>query len=434
MKMLGAIGYWVNGISIFGASDGASYNNGNVWFSSALAFELYDLDICGGHAANGEYHHHQNPNCIQEMLGDTSDARDSTSGHSAIYGWMLDGYPVYGPYQANGLQATSCWKPRDYGASSATGCGTDNVRSCVLNDPYDYTQGTTTVTAGPLTTGSVTSQSGNTINTVSGVYIQDFYYNSSCTGSDAGALDEHNGHSHGDLGYHYHVTETYPFMGGPKYYGCQSSGSCCTSLDDRQCTGTSVCGTADGTSTNGCASGTRPEMSTSNATDTEDDVDESDDYCFHTDTKIDYKGVEYSYDELKAGKEPECSVPHSPMSKGVIISTTCGKSARVTDTHLMATSKGFQLAYSLKPGDILFGDYHQEQCIVTSVQKEKTIQQYFGLNCVHSEVLASGLRASTFGDFHTLPSWYMTYVGGLMGTETASTLGDYVAEWFHDLS
>jgi hypothetical protein len=175
-------------------------------------------------------------------------------------------------------------------------------------------------------------------------------------------------------------------------------------------------------------------MSTSNATDTEDDVDESDDYCFHIDTKIDYKGVEYSYDELKAGKEPECSVPHSPMSKGVIISTTCGKSARVTDTHLMATSKGFQLAYSLKPGDILFGDYHQEQCIVTSVQKEKTIQQYFGLNCVHSEVLASGLRASTFGDFHTLPSWYMTYVGGLMGTETASTLGDYVAEWFHDLS
>ena len=159
--------------------------------------------------------------------------------------------------------------------------------------------------------------------------------------------------------------------------------------------------------------------------------DESDDsFCFHVDSAIDYKGVTYSYEELKAGKEPECSVPHSPSSRGVIISTTCGKTARVTDTHLMATTKGFQLAYSLKAGDILFGDYHEEHCTVTAVQKEETSQQYFGLNCVHSEVLTSGLRASTFGDFHTLPSWYMTYVGGLVGTDAASTIGGYIAEWY----
>ena len=158
--------------------------------------------------------------------------------------------------------------------------------------------------------------------------------------------------------------------------------------------------------------------------------EDDDDFCFHVDSKIDYKGVEYTYEELKAGKEPECTVPHTPASKGVVITTSCDKTVRVTDTHLMATTKGFQLAYSLKAGDVLFGDYDKDECIVQSVEKEKTTQQYFGLNCVHSEVLTSGLRASTFGDFHTLPSWYMTYVGGLVGSETASSLGEYIAEWY----
>ena len=159
--------------------------------------------------------------------------------------------------------------------------------------------------------------------------------------------------------------------------------------------------------------------------------DGDDGFCFHVDSSIDYKGVQYSYEQLRAGQEPECTVPHTPASRGVVIATSCDKTVRVTDTHLMATTKGFQLAYSLKPGDVLFGDYDgRSLCTVKLVQKEEEVQQYFGLNCVHSEVLASGLRASTFGDFHTLPSWYMTYVGGLVGSETASTLGEYVAEWY----
>jgi hypothetical protein len=159
--------------------------------------------------------------------------------------------------------------------------------------------------------------------------------------------------------------------------------------------------------------------------------DDDDDVCFHIDTVINYKGASYTYDDLMNGKEPECTVPHSPTSRGVVISTSCDKTVRVTDTHLMATSKGFQLAYSLKPGDVLYGDYdNKDMCVVTAVTKEKSQQVYFGLNCVHSEVLASGLRASTFGDFHTLPSWYMTYVGSLVGTEKASSLGEYIGDWY----
>lgn len=39
-------------------------------------------------------------------------------------------------------------------------------------------------------------------------------------------LDEYNGHEHGDLGYHYHVTidadgaGVFPYLSGPKYRGC----------------------------------------------------------------------------------------------------------------------------------------------------------------------------------------------------------------------
>jgi hypothetical protein len=161
-----------------------------------------------------------------------------------------------------------------------------------------------------------------------------------------------------------------------------------------------------------------------------------DDFCFHSESLIDYKGVQYTLDELKKGKEPECMVPHTPRSRGVVIATSCGLTARVTDTHLMATPEGFRLAYSLKPGDILFSGYGSEEeamCSVVSVRNEETEQEYFGLNCLHSEVLTSGLRASTFGTIHTLPSWFMAYVGGLLGIETASQLGAYISGIFFSL-
>lgn len=162
--------------------------------------------------------------------------------------------------------------------------------------------------------------------------------------------------------------------------------------------------------------------------------DWDDDFCFHIDTTIDYKGVEYSFDELRRGEEPECTVPHTPRARGVIISTSCGLTARVTDTHLMATPAGFRQAYSLKPGDTLFAGYSNNEktaCVVQAVEKEQEEQQYFGLNCLHSEVLSSGLRASTFGDFHTLPSWFMAYMGAVVGVEAASQLGTHMSEIFY---
>jgi len=158
-------------------------------------------------------------------------------------------------------------------------------------------------------------------------------------------------------------------------------------------------------------------------------------FCFQSESVINYRGKDYTMEQLKAGKEPECKVPHTPQSRGVVISTSCNKTVRVTDTHLIATSTGFQTAVSLKEGDVLFGSMDDDvKCTVLSNKKETSGQQYFGLNCLHSEVLVDGIRASTFGDFHTLPSWYMYYSGMVVGPDLASRVGAYVAEWYMALT
>jgi len=158
--------------------------------------------------------------------------------------------------------------------------------------------------------------------------------------------------------------------------------------------------------------------------------------CFHESTRITYKSKQYTLAQLLNGEEPECHVPHVPSARGVVISAACNngeeKKLRLTDTHLVATSSGHQLAHTLRSGDVLFGDFEGAQtCAVMNITKEEQTEKYFGLNCVHSEVLADGLRTSTFGDFHALPSWYMYYAGLSLGPETASRLGDAVADVFH---
>lgn len=166
-----------------------------------------------------------------------------------------------------------------------------------------------------------------------------------------------------------------------------------------------------------------------------------DNICFHTSSTVTYKGKMYSYSELEAGNEPECSVPHTPRSRGLVIISEClesnytkvNKTLRVTDTHLVATTKGFQLAYSLKAGDILFGGYaDSDTCVVLTVEKEDKFETYFGLNCIHSEILVNGIRVSTFGDFHTLPSWYMAYVGVMMGPSSASAVGEFISDLYYN--
>jgi len=220
---LGAIGVMLNGTSIYNWADGQSYNRERVWNNLAPVFEQYDVDLCQGHAQReGDYHHHMYSGCVQDMGGDTGDS------HSPIYGFAADGFPIHGPYYRQGVLAKSSWVARDYSAGSASGCGSDGERSCQLVDQYDLSQGTVSVRPGPSTHEMVSTMSRNRIEAVSGVYFEDYYFDADRAARGGAYLDEHNGHEHDGLGYHYHVTveevdgdlvPVFPYQVGPTFHG-----------------------------------------------------------------------------------------------------------------------------------------------------------------------------------------------------------------------
>lgn len=156
---------------------------------------------------------------------------DEGDSHSPVYGFAYDGYPIYGPYQAADTLAVSCWQTRDYATTSLTGCS-DGTRSCQLVDQYDWSQGTTSVTAGPSLTSTVETLSGNTISSASGIYFEDMFFNFTCAAWGGRYLDSFNGHDHDNLGYHYHFTvdsdmvPQFPYSAGPKFYGCVPGNTC----------------------------------------------------------------------------------------------------------------------------------------------------------------------------------------------------------------
>ena len=56
-----------------------------------------------GHAApGGNYHYHFPPSCLLAQVPALSD------GHSPQIGWAYDGFPIYGPYGAGGVEIRNC--------------------------------------------------------------------------------------------------------------------------------------------------------------------------------------------------------------------------------------------------------------------------------------------------------------------------------------
>ncbi|MEM6625987.1 MAG: YHYH protein [Pseudomonadota bacterium] len=224
---LGPVGLWVNGVPIYNWSDATSYQNEGVWNQYAIAFRTGGMDLCYGHAggANGQYHHHNYNACLRQAVGDEGDT------HSPIYGYAGDGYPIHGPYHAAGELTESCWTARDYSAGSATGCAAAGERTCIFVDEEDISQGVQTVTAGPSTSDTINFADNGNGDAVAGIYYEDFYYEASCTAQGDKYLDEHNGHDHDGLGYHYHTSvdadlaPVFPLVHGPDYFGDVDAGS-----------------------------------------------------------------------------------------------------------------------------------------------------------------------------------------------------------------
>lgn len=227
----GPVGLWVNGVFIYNWTDTFSYNNEGVWNHYAVPFRWKGMDVCLGHAGGGvgQYHHHSYNECLRQEIGDEG------AGHSAVYGYAGDGYPIHGPYHADGVLAQSCWTTRDYSAGSVTGCGTDGERSCQFVDQTDTSQGRETVAVAPTTSDSVSIDYSTAV-AVSGFYLEDYYYEASCTAQGDEYLDQHNGHDHDDRGYHYHTSvdvdmlPTFPLAPAVQYRG-EAGGSFACSTD-----------------------------------------------------------------------------------------------------------------------------------------------------------------------------------------------------------
>lgn len=131
---------------------------------------------------------------------------------------------------------------------------------------------------------------------------------------------------------------------------------------------------------------------------------------------------------LKKADSP-CFVPHIIPASGVKLTTSCSNTMplRLSGEHLVWTPNGYVSAASLKVGDFLY-DQVSAKCEITLVESEHN-QEYFGLNCEDSEVLADGWKVSTFGVTHNVPSLWMKYGSKLFGVKLTSIVGDRIASF-----
>jgi hypothetical protein len=165
--------------------------------------------------------------------------------------------------------------------------------------------------------------------------------------------------------------------------------------------------------------------------------------CFHESTRISYKGgapqTLSDFQRQASDDAKECHVPHVVRSSnGVRIETTCTSTSaplRVTGDHLLYSARGLVAASLLVQGDILYADLAQlHECRILRVVHEDKEQLYFGLNCLESEVVADGYKASTFGHYHVIPSFWMKYVSKVVGVERASRWGDAAVQVLHKMN
>lgn len=86
------VGFGPAGYSLTGS---AIYHGASTLGTDAAAHEM--LDRFGGHTDGTErYHYHYPSKDLQDHI------HPHTSGHSALMGYMLDGFGIYGPYGENG--------------------------------------------------------------------------------------------------------------------------------------------------------------------------------------------------------------------------------------------------------------------------------------------------------------------------------------------
>jgi len=227
----GNIGVFKNGVGLFSYGDGFSYNpatnsdtptGGAIWRRDAVKAEIIGFDCSKAHpAAQGNYHHHQNPSAFNLDLIQLSTICNvySSDGlytinpteHSPLLGFAYDGFPIYGAFAyTNGNDASngvsrmkSSYQLRNITARTHYADGTDVTDGPAINTNF------------PL-----------------GWYREDYEY--IAHPNDPTYLDEHNGRicktpEYPNEIYCYFTTvdnnynSTYPYSVGPTYYGIKSA-------------------------------------------------------------------------------------------------------------------------------------------------------------------------------------------------------------------
>lgn len=226
----GNIGNFINGVGLFSYGDGFSYNpatnndsptGGAVWRRDAVKAELIGFDCAKAHpAAQGNYHHHQNPSAFNLDLQQLSSICSTypsdglyvinPNQHSPLLGFSYDGFPIYGAFAyANGVDASGGFSRMK---------SSYQLRNITLRT--HYSDGTDVVDGPPISTTFPL-----------GYYREDYEYVAH-TG-DATYLDQYNGRfsktpEYPDGIYCYFTTvdsnynSTYPYVVGPTYYGVKS--------------------------------------------------------------------------------------------------------------------------------------------------------------------------------------------------------------------
>jgi hypothetical protein len=159
----GLVGLYKNGVPIYIFGDGMSWNNLGIWNRNAYFWEVSSFDSCYGHAdVMGIYHHHVNPICLYNYT-------DSTK-HSPIIGYVIDGYPIYGPFGYTNANSNS-----------------SAIKRMVPSYPARNITTRTTLPDGTVLT---TAQNGPPVNSAYpiGAYAEDYVYT-----AGYGDLDKCNG-------------------------------------------------------------------------------------------------------------------------------------------------------------------------------------------------------------------------------------------------
>ena len=120
----GAIGYTTNGVAIYNALDGGSRD--------AAAHET--LDKCWGHPEiSGQYHFHTMSTCV---------GGGSATVNSPVWGFMLDGFPITGPWE-NGVMLKTADLDVCHGKVSTIILDGESVSMYhyVATEDYPYTAG-----------------------------------------------------------------------------------------------------------------------------------------------------------------------------------------------------------------------------------------------------------------------------------------------------